>query len=293
MAETFGSLIDYIQAQLAGFVTDQPMYGTLSGVMQDDDLTFTLDMPTQSQPLGLVEIGTELIHVSSWDSSTSTATIPAWGRAQHGTTAAAHTTGSRVTVNPRYPRNRVGLVINQVIAGMCPPLFGVTRTTFETETLTWEYALPSNTRNLLSVEVLPFGSTAYDWVPLRSAYIKRDSGSPTLHIPQECASHDVRVTLATNPTQFTSESQLFTVSGLPESCIDVVSLGAIPRLISTNELARQQLRSVEVSERATLVPATSGTSAARFYQQMYEARLDAEAKRLRQEYPIKMMRTGG
>jgi hypothetical protein len=62
-------------------------------------------------------------------------------------------------------------------------------------------------------------------------------------------------------------------------------------LVSTSELSRQQLTAIEVSERATLVPATSGVTAARFYQQLYQTRLDSEATRLRQEYPIRQMRT--
>jgi hypothetical protein len=97
--------------------------------------------------------------------------------------------------------------------------------------------------------------------------------------------------VAANPTPFTSEAQAFTFCGLPESCIDIVSLGAIPRLVTTNDLARQQLASVEASERAALVPSGSGPATARFYMQMYEQRLQAEVQRLRQEYPLRVMRT--
>jgi hypothetical protein len=288
--ETLGSLIDHVTSQLQGFVTDNPMYGTLVGTAQDDDLSIQIEVPSQSQPLGLIEIGTELIHVTDFDAASGLATIPAWGRGQQGTTAAAHVSGSRVTVNPRYPRSRVALTCNQVIAGMCPPLFGVARGTFETEPQVWEYALPAGTRNLIRVELRPYASSAYDWVPVRGAVIKRDSGSPMLHMPTEYSTHEVRYTVATNPTALTSESDLFTTTGLPESCIDVVTLGAIPRLVSTNELARQQLTSVEATERSTLIPATSGTSAAKFYMQMYEARLEQESMRLRQEYPLTVMR---
>jgi hypothetical protein len=291
--ETFGSVIDYITSQLQGFTTDNPMYGTLSTVIQDDDLEFTLTLPAQSEPVGLIEIDQELIHITAYDDSTLTATIPAWGRGQMGTTAVAHDAGSKITVNPRFPRQRVGQVINQVVAGMCPPLFAVEHDSFEVESLTWDYALPTGTRNLMKVEWRPYGSSTFDWSPVRSATIRRTSGSPMLHIPDGLTYHsgsEVRYTVAKNPTQFTDEADLFTASGLPESCIDIVALGAIPRLITTAELARQQLTSVEVSERSTLVPASSGTAVARFYMQQYEMRLEQEANRLRSEYPITMMR---
>jgi hypothetical protein len=55
-----------------------------------------------------------------------------------------------------------------------------------------------------------------------------------------------------------NDSDLFTATGLPESAIDVVSLGAIPRLVTTTDLARQQLNSVEPSERSLIVPGRFG-----------------------------------
>jgi hypothetical protein len=146
-----------------------------------------------------------------------------------------------------------------------------------------------STRNLLRAEYRPAGSP-YDWQPIRHAVVKRDSGVPMLRIdvsPMQC---EVRYTVATNPTPLVADADLFTATGLPESCIDIVSLGAIPRLISTAELARQQHTSVEASERSTLIPAGSGTAAARFYMQMYQDRLAAEVQRQRQEYPLTVRR---
>jgi hypothetical protein len=193
-------------------------------------------------------------------------------------------------VNPKYPRRRIGQVVNQVIAGMCPPLHGVARGSFDVVPLVYEYALPTNTRNLLRAEYRPFGSSAYDWTPLRSAVVKRDSGTPMLHVNAPVSTVEVRYTVATNPIPLVNDADLFTATGLPESCIDIVSLGAIPRLISTAELARQQHTSVEASERSALIPAGSGTAAARFYMQMYQDRLAAEVRRQRQEYPLTVRR---
>lgn len=292
VAETLGSIIDYVQAQLEGFVTDAPVYATLTNTVQADDLEIPLTLPEQAQPQGLIEIGNELIHVQSFNTQSGLATIPAWGRGQQGTTAAAHTAGSKVVVNPRYPRKRVAQVINHVVAGMCPPLFAVQRGTILPELLRYDYELPVSTRGLLRAEWRPYGDDTFPWQPVHDAVVRRDSGVPVLRLDDKYAvvSGEVRYTVSANPVELTSESQLFSASGLPESCVDIVSLGAIPRLVTTAELARQQLNSVEVSERATLVPAGSGAAAGRFYMQMYEARLLAETKRLRQEYPITLMR---
>jgi hypothetical protein len=294
VAETLGSVIDQITDLLLGFSSDTPMYGTLDGTIQDDDLTMRLVLPSQSQPQGLVEVDQELIQIISFDSGTGIATIPAWGRAQKGSTATAHLTGTKVTVNPRWPRARVASVINQVVAASCPPLFGVARTTLDTAPFTYEYALPAGTRNLIKVELLPWSSTIYDWMPIRNCYIKRDTGSPVLHLDPNLTligDHEVRVTVATNPVALANESDPWTNTGLAESAIGAIIAGTIPMLVSTSELSRQQLTAIEVSERATLVPATSGVTVARFYQQLYQTRLDSEATRLRQEYPIRQIRT--
>lgn len=292
MPETFGGVVDYISSQLSGFVTDQPMYATTETAMSPTALTVKLSLPAQSQPQGVIEIDDELMFVQSFNAETGIATIPKWGRGQQGTTATSHATDAKVTVNPRFPRGRIAQVANQVIAGMCPPLFAVQRGSFTTVPQQWEYPLPASTRNLISCEYRLFGSDAYDWMPLRGAHIKRDSGSPTLHVGDAvgCAQVEVRYTVACNPAPLTTYTQAFTASGLPESCIDIVSLGSIPRLITTAELARQQITSVEASERALLMPSGSGAAAARLYMQMYEARLSAEVKRQRQEYPLRLMR---
>jgi hypothetical protein len=292
VAETYGSLIDTIQSQLQGFITDAPMYGQVVNTVQADDTEIKLTVPAMCQPSGLIEIDDELMFVLSWDAATSTAVIPAWGRAQQGTTAAAHLPGAKVSINPRYPRRRVGQAINNTIQAMCPPLFGVTTGTLTAEPLKWEYPLPGGTRNLLRVEYLPMGATQFDWRPLREARIKRDTGVPILHLNTRAGylSSSIRYTVATNPVELTDPTQPFTACGLAESAIDVVQLGAIPRLVTTTELARQQYNSVESSERAMLLPAGSGTSPAKFYYAMFSDRLKAEAERLRQMYPITVMR---
>jgi hypothetical protein len=196
-------------------------------------------------------------------------------------------------VNPKYPRRRVAQVINLVIAGMCPPLFGVQTGQFQAQYLDWEYPLPATTRNLLKVEYRPWNAEIYDWRPLHSAYVKRDTGSPVLHVPTSAGllAAEVRYTVAADPVPLVNDSDLFTTTGLPESAIDVVSLGAIPRLVTTVDLARQQLNSVEPSERSLILPAGSGANAAKFYLQMYQMRLEAEATKLRQQYPLRVMRS--
>lgn len=292
MSETYGTLIDSIQSQLQGFVTDPPMYGTLVSSITPTSTALTIQVADQCQPQGIIEVDDELLYVISYDTATGVATVPAWGRGQQGTTAVAHGSGAKVSVNPRYPRRRVGQAINATISAICPPLFGVQQGSFQGTYLTWEYDLPAQTDFLIRVEYLPWNASQYDWRPLREAFIKRDTGVPRLHIPTRAGflASEVRWTVGTNPLPFTDSSQAFSYCGLQDSVMDVVTLGSIPRLVTTSELARQQLTTTESSDRATLIPAGSGASAAKFYYAMFQDRLKDEAAGLRKQYPITMMR---
>lgn len=293
MSETLGTIADYIQAQLTGFVTDPPSYGTLASTIQDTDLSATLTLSGDAIPQGIIEIDDELIFLSDYDDTTGQITIPPWGRGQQGTTASAHQAGARVTINPKYPRRRVVQVINAVIAGMCPPLFAVQTGQFQAQYLDWEYTLPAGTRSLIKAEYRPWNAEVYDWRPLHDTFIKRDTGTPILHVPTRTGlmAAEIRWTVAADPTPLVNDTDLFTSTGLPESAIDVVSLGAIPHLVTTVDLSRLQLNSVEPSERSLIIPSGSGANAAKFYLQMYQMRLAAEANKLRQQYPLKVMRS--
>jgi hypothetical protein len=292
VAETFGSLIDTVISQLQGFVTDAPMFGQVVNSVTANDTEIKIQVPSQCQPTGVIEIDEELIYVLSWDAVNSVVSVPAWGRGQQGTTPAPHASGAKVSINPRYPRRRVGQAINNTIQAMCPPLFGVTTGTLTAQPLQWEYPLPAHTRSLIRVEYLPWQAAQYDWRPLREARIKRDTGVPVLHLNTRAGflSSAIRYTVATDPVELTDPAQPFTDCGLLTSTIDVVQLGTIPRLVTTTELARQQYNSVESSERVTLLPTGSGTNPAKFYYAMFADRLKAEADGLRQMYPLTMKR---
>lgn len=292
MSETYGTLIDSIQSQLQGFITDVPMFGTLVNSITTTSTSLTLQVADQCQPQGIIEVDEELMYVLSYDTATGVATVPPWGRGQQGTIAAAHTAGAKVSVNPKYPRRRVGQAINATISAMCPPLFGVTTGSFQATYLTWEYALPAQTESLVRVEYLPWNASQYDWRPVREAFIKRDTGSPVLHVPTRAGflAAEIRYTVATTPLPFTDPAQPYSYCGLQDSTQDIVMLGSIPRLVSTSELARQQLTTTESSDRATLVPTGSGVNAAKFYYALYQDRLKDEAAGLRRQYPITMMR---
>ena len=79
-----------------------------------------------------------------------------------------------------------------------------------------------------------------------------------------------------------------TVTGLPSSTLDVITYGAIARLIVGSDAARIPSQSVEADMMDQSKPIGGGTSVARFYLGLYQQRLQQEAAQLRDLYPPRL-----
>lgn len=300
LVPSLGELVDQVIDTLHGHTTDVPATATLVGPLTAQTTELALDfgsVPWAGRPNGLVEIGDELVHVSSYEPTTGVATVPAWGRGQRGTVAQAHDAGVRVTVRPRYGRKAVARTINQVARSSCPPLFAATDLAeIDTGTLVdIGYPLPDNTIRVLRVEATDslLSEEFADRRVLRNWRVRHVAGTQLLEIPRDEAYQTVQVTVAALPGEMTAESDDFaTVTGLPEAAADMVMFGTIARLVLGAELARQQVTTVEAQSRAEKVPAGSGTTISRYYQALYTQRLEQERDRLQQMYPLQLLRRG-
>lgn len=120
----FSELIDETSLSLTGYTNRQDQATFLTSPMAATDLTFVVADGTVLTR-GLVEIDEELIWVDSFDRTSNTATIPAYGRGFRDTTAAVHTAGTRVTITPSFPRSVIRRNLQQAIDAVYPDLFGV------------------------------------------------------------------------------------------------------------------------------------------------------------------------
>lgn len=282
-------LINEIASTLTGFTTDQPMRGTLTSDLATGDLEFTVDFPaSEQQPVGLVEIGSEIVQVESFDVASSKARIPAWGRGQMGTVAIPHDAGEMVTVAPRFPRAVIARRINEAVGSICPPLFGVADIPeFRVEWRTYLYALPANTFRVLRLEYR--FSEVEDWRKLGQYDIRAHSNE--LHLPDKYVRAYVRGQVAVTPPLLLAESDDYAqTTGLFESTTDIVTNAVIARLVLAGDLARTATGSVETSVRNKDIPAGAGAAIARFHMQLNQDRLAAERQRLSQMYPPQVVR---
>lgn len=290
---TAGDLVTEISNQLHGWGATRDRITSLAADVAPGDFSFTVSA-VAAGALGLepgpVEIGSELIYVASVDSSTGVCTVaPGFGRGYGGTTAAAHSAGGIVTTNPRFPRANLLKQINEVIGMVWPALYAV-----GTYTGTVQY--PSNTYNLGSTIGKPntalvaqWQDTVGNWRNCPAYMIDPADGSFRLG-SGAMIGRPLRVVYTAPPTKFTAETDNYTLTGLPDSCADVLMLGVVARMIPGLDISRVQTTSVEQSDRQKQIPPGAGVNAAKYLMAEFQDRLQDEAQALRKQYKPRLVK---
>lgn len=78
------------------------------------------------------------------------------------------------------------------------------------------------------------------------------------------------------------------MTGLAESCRDILVYGAMSQMIVATEAARLNLGSMESSARANQVQSGQATNVSKYYMQLYATRVTEEQNRLHQLYPTRI-----
>jgi hypothetical protein len=78
------------------------------------------------------------------------------------------------------------------------------------------------------------------------------------------------------------------VTGLPQSSQDVVTLGAAYKLLSFLDPGRIGLTSAEADNADSKIPSTAGATTSRYIFALYQQRLNEEALKLKDRYPIRI-----
>jgi hypothetical protein len=99
----------------------------------------------------------------------------------------------------------------------------------------------------------------------------------------------VQVWYAATPANLDANSDDFTdVTGLPETCRDVITLGAAYRLLSYIDPGRINLTSAEADLADSKVPGAAGTNSSRYIYALYQQRLQDESLKLSDKFPIRL-----
>ncbi|WP_434439704.1 hypothetical protein [Lentzea sp. E54] len=243
----------------------------------------------------LVELGHELVYVTSYDSQTLTATCPPWFRQRNGSPA-----------NDDYPADSVAVIgpqwshwtiVQQLVAGyhaLHPDLFQVKTTTLTTTAVEQRYELPADCDDIHDIQLhYPDASGTQRAVNTWSIKTTNPDGKRYLHIsPVGMGGLTLDVTYKAKPIvpDPADGSFQFTESGLLDSAEDLPVMYAKAHLVASMESSRAQTKSIEQSERGKYIQAGTTTSVARLWMQQFQDRLKEERRKLLELYPPRVHR---
>jgi len=241
---------------------------------------------------GLVEIDDELIWVDSFDKTSNTATVAPYGRGYRGTTAVAHTAGTRVTIAPVFPRSAIERNINSAIDAVYPDLFATASTTFSFSAARTTYPLPADAIDIMGISWQTIGPSK-EWLPIRHYRVDRMAdpatwgGGKTVSISDGIIpGRTVTIRYTQKPLPLVNTSDVFeSVTGLPSSAREVITLGAAYRMAVYLDMGRVPATSAEAAAQGTANPIGSAANLSRMLKQMYNDRLLIEVRRQQEQFP--------
>lgn len=292
---TFAQLINRVQRQLLSGVVEER--NKLSANLTATATTLTLTYEVGGVRSGSVlEIGSEQMYVWQVVESTKTVTVE---RAFNGTVASAHTSGSIVLVNPRFPRAQIQEAINDELADLSSPMNGL----FQVKLLDLTYNGSDRQINLPTI------GTVIDLIEVRNRFISTDyqqvrnvkllRDMPTkdfgsglaLQFDQPVRFGDLRITYKAPFGKLTTESDnVQSIAGFPESAEDILVVGAEIRLIAPREVKRNFTESQGDTRRSDEVPPSAVSNSITNLLRLRRDRITAEAAKLNRQYPVFLQR---
>ena len=294
---TFSELVDEVKSNLIGYTLRQDR---LTYVTNASGLTTTTTAITAGSAdnlaKGIIEIDDELIWVDNFASSSNTMNVaPGFGRGYGGTTAAPHALNAMITLSPSFPRQSIKKAINDTIKSFYPKLFAVGSTTLTFNAAQTTYVLPDDCREVLYMSWQTTGSSK-EWLPIKRwrfdplANITTFNSQKTVNIYENIQpGRTIQIWYTMVPDTLTNNTDDFVdVTGLPESCQDVVVYGAIYRMLSFLDTGRINLSSAEADLNDSKIPSGAGVAASKYIFALYQQRLSEEALKLADQFPIRL-----
>ena len=290
---TLSNLIDSTLMYMYGMSTHQDQETHITQAINSTDLTFTVDDATILSK-GLTEIGTELMQVKSVDTSAGTVTIAPYGRGYRGTTAVSHLSDNRIVAAPLIPRSFALSAINETILSVFPDLYAVGTATIVSNPVVVTYALPAGALDILSISYETIGPSK-EWEPIRRWRVDKNADPTTFPSGSTISIYDginpgrsIRVVYTKQPTQLSNLTDDFaTVTGLPESAMDVIRYGSVYRMAPFFDAPHLAGQTAEADFAANVRPIGSASTFGKYALQLYQIRLTEESKKLSSIYPVR------
>jgi hypothetical protein len=284
---TFANIVDEVQSYLRSFVRDQELSTHLTADITNVSIVIPV-ADTSVLSRGRIQIDDEIIWLDSADRQGTTATAPPYGRGMDNSAAAAHTAGTRIVVQPLYPRVMVKSLVNQAITTIGAQLYGVKEVLLDPST-SFIYEIPAEVQDVLSVQMTDItasGDVFYlrDWQLDRNAPSTTSTTGKSLYIYDGAFRYPEQIVVkySVDPLPLVENTDLFTASLLPATSLDCVILLAASRLLATAEAYNLQTRAVEANTMDSKVQPGIGLSQSKYLYGLYSQRISEERLRLLQ-----------
>lgn len=269
----------------------RPEYNRLTAAETASDVSIQFDFALGSISPGAV-LGVDLEEVLVWSVATPSATVQ---RGWNGSTAATHSLGVVVEVNPLFSSWRIFSEVNAELNSLSPQIYQVKTATI-TATANSSYNLATDVLDVLTVQYNDY--TGADWPQLtRWALLTNQdtaifaSGKALRLYEMPAPGRTIRVTYAAPLGTLVALADVVeTVSGLPASAIDIPAIGAAARLLSSREARRSQVDAQPEPRQAQDVPPGSARSAAAQLFALRDRRIKEESSKLSRLYPSRIRR---
>jgi hypothetical protein len=289
---TAGNLIDrVVQPLLAGTVEERNKIAASINTSETSlVLTYALGSLREHT---VFEIDSELFYI--WESNVTNKTLTV-ERGYGGTTAASHSAGATITVNPKFPRNQILTALNSELADYSSPMNGL----FQMKTVDISYNGSDRMINLAGITDLidlyevRLRYLADDYPVIRNVRLMRDmpttdfASGLVLAFDDDVRSGSLRVVYKAPYTAFSSESSTVTSAGAGTEIEDLLVLGAQIRILASREVKRNFIESQGDTRRSDEVPAGAMANSVTNLLRLRRDRIQAEAARLARLYPLRI-----
>jgi hypothetical protein len=292
---TLSDIIDEVRSSLAGYTLRQDRITYLENAISSTDLAIPIGS-SSNLAKGIIEIDGELIWIDNFEQASSTLNAaPGFGRGYQNTNASPHAQYAQVTLSPTFPKVMIQKAINDVINSLFPKLWAVASTTFTFNASQTTYALPDDLESILYMSWQTTGSSL-EWLPINRwradgmANVAAFNTTNTVNIYENIQpGRTVQVYYTTTPNTLDNPTDDYAdVTGLPASSVEVVVLGACYKLLSYVDAGRINLSSAEADLNDTKIPSTAGVASSRYIYALYQQRLNDEALKLQDRFPIRI-----
>lgn len=256
---TAGALLERVNRQLLSGTVEERNKLSASINASETSLVMTYDLKGLREGT-VFEIDSELFYV--WQATTGTKTLEV-ERGYAGTTPATHSSGTIVTLNPRFPKAQMLEALNQDIDDLSSPvngLFRVVATTIDYNGSDRQIDLTgaTNVIDLIDVRVRYLSD---DYPVIRGTRLQRDL--PTSDFPSgfaivfddDCVAGDLRVRYKAPFVRASSLStDIQTTCLVPLTMEDILEMGVMVRMLQTREVKRNFIESQGDTRRSDEVP---------------------------------------